>query len=113
MRGLGCEGTKMQISTKETIAIVICLGSALVAVVSTRAGFRLPNVLSGLGIVWFCAGWVSPLPWSGRNSFAELFAMAQRGKLNDSRIASIISLGGMTIMVLSFVAVYQSTHFLK
>jgi hypothetical protein len=38
--------------------------------------------------------------------------MAQRGKLKDSRIASITSLGGMIILVLFFVAVYQSIHFL-
>jgi hypothetical protein len=94
----------MRISTKETIAIAICLGSAIAAIAALRAGFHLPNLLMGVALVWLCVGrWASPLPWPGRKNFAELFALAQREKLKESRVTSIVSLGGMTIMVLSSV----------
>jgi hypothetical protein len=104
----------MLISTKESVAIVICLCSVLVAVVALRAGFNLANVLVVVALVWFWAGrWVSPLPWPGNKGFREIYAMARRGKLKESSVASIISLGAMILMVLYFVAVYQSIHFLR
>jgi len=89
----------MQASTKELIAIGICLASAVGAIAAVRIGWKLTNVIMGLALLWSCTGrWVSRLPRFWDKNFRELFAIARRGRLRESRVSSMISLGGMLLL---------------
>ncbi len=72
----------MQASTKELIAIGICLTSAVGAIAAVRMGWKLTHVMMGLALIWSCTGrWVSRLPRFWHRNFRELFATARRGDL--------------------------------
>jgi hypothetical protein len=48
------------------------------------------------------------LPSMWRKDFREIFAIARRGGLRDSRVASAISWGSTLLFVMFFVAVYET-----
>ena len=99
----------MQASTKELIAIGICLTSAVGAIAAVRMGWKLTSVIMDLAFVWFCTGkWVSRVPRFWDKNFRELLAIARRGGLRESRVSSMISLGGMLLFVAFFVALYET-----
>jgi hypothetical protein len=99
----------MQASTKEIIAIGICLTSAVGAIAAVRMGWKLTDVIMDLTLVWSCTGtWVSRLPRFWQKNFRELLAIARRGGLREGRVSSMISLGGMLLFVMFFVALYET-----
>jgi len=99
----------MQASTKELIAIGICLTSAIGAIAAVRMGWKLTNVIMDLSLIWSCTGrWVSRLPRFWDKNFRELIAIARRVGRRESRASSMISLGGMLLLVAFFVALYKT-----
>jgi hypothetical protein len=93
---------------KEKIAIGICAASVLIAVAAMRAKWNLPNIIIGVASVWFCTGrWVSRVPPLWHKNLREIFVIARRGGLRDSRVASAISRGTTILCVMYFVAVYK------
>jgi hypothetical protein len=99
----------MQASTKEVIAIGICLTSAVGAIAAVRMGWRLTDVIMDLTLVWSgTKTWVSRLPRFWHKNFRELLAIARRGGLRESRVSSMISLGGTLLLVMFFVALYET-----
>jgi hypothetical protein len=101
---------KLDAATKERIAITVCAASVLAAVAAMHAKWNLPNTIMCVSLVWACAGhWVSRLPPLWHKNFREIFAIARRGGLRDSRVASAISWGSTLLMVMYFVAVYESS----
>jgi hypothetical protein len=99
---------KIEAATKEKIAIGICAASVLAAVAAMRAKWHLPNTISCVGLVWFFTGrWVSRLPPLWHRNFREIFAIARRGGLKDSRVASAISWGTTILFVMYFVATFK------
>lgn len=100
---------KLDVPTKEKIAIGICATSVLAALAAIRAKWNLPNTIMGVAFVWSCtAVWVSRLPPLWHKNFREIFAIARRGGLRDSRVASIISWGSTLLMIMFFVAIYET-----
>jgi hypothetical protein len=94
----------MQIATKEAIAIGICVASALAAAAAIRMGWKMTEVLMYLAFVWFATGkWVSRLPRLWDKNFRELFAIARREGLRESKVSSMITFGGMLLFVAYFV----------
>jgi hypothetical protein len=99
----------MKISTKELIAIGICLTSALGAIAAVRMGWKMTEVLMYLALVWFATGkWASRLPRFWDKNFRELFAIARRGGLRESRVSSMITFGGMLLFVAYFVVLFKT-----
>lgn len=100
---------KLDWATKEKIAIGICAASVLAAVGAIRAKWNLPNTILCVGVVWACTSrWVSRLPQLWHKNIGEIFAIARRGGLRDSRVATAISWGSTILWVMFFVAVYRT-----
>lgn len=100
---------KLDAATREKIAIGICAASVLAAAAAIRAKWNLPNTIMCVALVWYGTGhWVSRLPPLWHKNFREIFAIARRGGLRDSRVASAISRGATILFVTYFVAVYET-----
>lgn len=100
---------KLDAQIKEKIAIAVCATSVLAGLAAIRAKWNLPNTIMGVAFVWSCTGvWVSRLPRLWHKTFREVFAIARRGGLRDSRVASAISWGSTVLMIMFFVAIYET-----
>ena len=92
----------------ERIAIGICVLSAILGVAATRANFNLANVILAVSLTWtITARWLSRQPLLLRKSIREIYQMARHSGLRDSRIASVISWGGLVLFVAFIVALFH------